>query len=116
MSVKPTRSPKCRRLYPFIDFEIVVGKVARMKRKTTGKQEPVVPPEILEQAKRSLSEDRNAVSSKRAVKCTVCGDDAFVPQTASAEPLADSEPLCWVCRRLKISAWREVEQQLPAQE
>lgn len=27
-----------------------------------------------------------------------------------------AEPLCWVCRRLKISAWRDIEQQMPAQE
>jgi hypothetical protein len=27
-----------------------------------------------------------------------------------------AEPLCWVCRRLKISAWREIDQQMPAQE
>jgi hypothetical protein len=24
--------------------------------------------------------------------------------------------LCWVCRRLKISAWREIEQSMPIQE
>jgi hypothetical protein len=24
--------------------------------------------------------------------------------------------LCWVCRRLKISAWREIEQQVPLSE
>jgi hypothetical protein len=41
------------------------------------------------------------------VRCEVCGADA--------NPNA-SEQLCWVCRRLKISAWRDVEQQVPAQE
>jgi hypothetical protein len=30
--------------------------------------------------------------------------------------LGTGEPLCWVCRRLKISAWRDNEQQMPAQE
>jgi len=63
-----------------------------------------VPAEILEQAKRSISPDR----LKKPVKCSVCG-----AETASA--LA-GEPLCWVCRRLKVSAWREIEQQMPAQE
>jgi len=73
-----------------------------MRRKAQAKSDPVVPPEILEKAKLSLSNDQ----LKKAVKCTVCG----------AETSSDSlEQLCWVCRRLKISAWRDNEQQ-PAQE
>ncbi len=75
-----------------------------MKRKVQNKPEPVVPAEILEQAKRSISPDR----LKQSVKCSVCG-----AETSGVS----SEPLCWVCRRLKISAWREIEQQqMPAQE
>lgn len=42
-----------------------------------------------------------------AVRCEVCGADANPHAT---------ERLCWVCRRLKISAWRDVEQQAPVQE
>lgn len=63
----------------------------------------VVAPEIIEGAKRSLETDR----IKTVVKCSVCGAEA-TPNPA--------EQLCWVCRRLKISAWRDVEQQMPAQE
>ncbi|HEY1341633.1 MAG TPA: hypothetical protein VGF59_29180 [Bryobacteraceae bacterium] len=74
-----------------------------MKRKAQPKPEPVVPAEILEQAKRSISPDR----LKKVGKCSVCGGET----SATA-----AEPLCWVCRRLKISAWREIEQQMPAQE
>ncbi len=74
-----------------------------MKRKQPIKPEPAVSPEILEGAKR-LATERN---SKAPVRCMVCGSE-----TASGS----AEPLCWVCRRLKISAWREVEQQMPAQE
>ncbi len=79
-----------------------------MKRKPQVKAEPVivpeiVAPEILEGARRSLETDR----LKPAAKCSVCG--------AEATPTA-AEQLCWVCRRLKISAWRDVEQQMPAQE
>jgi hypothetical protein len=74
-----------------------------MRRKVQPKPEPVVPPEILEQAKRSISPDR----LKKTAKCSVCGAES----NASA-----GEPLCWVCRRLKISAWREIDQQMPAQE
>ena len=73
-----------------------------MRRKAQAKAEPVVPAELLEQAKRSISADH----LKKGVKCSVCG----------AEASASDEPLCWVCRRLKISAWKEIEQQMPAQE
>jgi hypothetical protein len=74
-----------------------------MRRKLQAKSESVVPAEILEKAKRSLSNDQ----LKKTVKCVVC----------TAEVSAESaEQLCWVCRRLKISAWRDNEQQMPAQE
>ena len=74
-----------------------------MRRKAQLRPEPVIPPEILEQAKRALSADK----VKKAEKCSVCG--------AETSPSA-GEPLCWVCRRLKVSAWRDIEQQMPAQE
>jgi hypothetical protein len=74
-----------------------------MRRKPQSRPEPVIPPEILEQAKQSIATDR----LKKSIRCSVCGAD-----TTSVAP----EPLCWVCRRLKISAWREIEQQMPAQE
>jgi hypothetical protein len=74
-----------------------------MRRKSQPRTEPVVPAEILEQAKLSISPDR----LKKPVRCSVCG-----AETSSVA----AEPLCWVCRRLKISAWRDIEQQMPAQE
>jgi hypothetical protein len=74
-----------------------------MKRKPQAKSEPVISPEILESAKRSLTTERG----KAPVKCIVCSAET---------PSGAAEPLCWVCRRLKISAWRDVEQQMPAQE
>jgi hypothetical protein len=74
-----------------------------MRRKIQPKPEPVIPPQILEQAKQSISTDR----LKKAVLCSVCGAETTSGST---------EPLCWVCRRLKVSAWREIEQQMPAQE
>jgi predicted amidophosphoribosyltransferase len=77
--------------------------VNEMKRKPQGKIEPVIPAELLEQAKRSVSADL----LKKPTRCSVCGADASG---------ADEEPLCWVCRRLKISAWKDIEQQMPAQE
>jgi len=75
-----------------------------MRRKPSIKAvEPIVAPEILEQAKRSISPDK----AKSVAKCAVCGAEV-------AEGTADE--LCWVCRRLKISAWHDIEQQMPAQE
>ncbi len=74
-----------------------------MRRKAQPKPEAVVPAEILEQAKKSVSADQ----LKKTSKCVVCGADTND---------AAAEPLCWVCRRLKISAWREIEQQMPLQE
>ena len=81
----------------------IVGLEVKMRRKAQPKLEPVVPKELLEQAKRSISPDRLT----KAGKCSVCG-----AETSDA----GGEPLCWVCRRLKISAWHETEQQIPAQE
>lgn len=74
-----------------------------MKRKLPPASEPVISPEILEEAKRSLETDR----ALPMAKCVVCGSEATPNPT---------EQLCWVCRRLKISAWRDVEAQVPAQE
>ena len=74
-----------------------------MRRKRSPASEPVVPSEILEKAKQAAQPDKLA----KPGKCVVCG----------AECAANSsEQLCWVCRRLKISAWHEAEQQMPAQE
>ncbi|MFN3325159.1 MAG: hypothetical protein ACK5AZ_16815 [Bryobacteraceae bacterium] len=74
-----------------------------MKRKRAPESESVVPQEIMEQAKQSLQSDK----LKRPAECAVCG--------AECAPIS-SEALCWVCRRLKISAWRDSDAQLSAQE
>ena len=74
-----------------------------MRRKPQSKPETVVPAEILEEAKRAMYTDR----IKKVCKCSVCGSESSN---------LGAEPLCWVCRRLKVSAWREIEQQMPAQE
>jgi hypothetical protein len=75
----------------------------RSQSMKTGEPAVSVPAELLEHAKRSISADR----LKKPANCSVC----------NAETLsAGDEPLCWVCRRLKISAWREIEQPVPVQE
>ena len=74
-----------------------------MKRKSKPGQVPVVQREILENAKRSATPDM----LKRGAKCSVCGTEV-APNS--------SEGLCWVCRRLKISAWRDSESQSAIQE
>jgi hypothetical protein len=73
-----------------------------MKRKPKAEIAPIVE-EIVQEAPLSLASDRLLPSAR----CVVCGADAR-PDT--------NEQLCWVCRRLKISAWRDVEQQAPVQE
>jgi len=70
-----------------------------MKRKPLPLTEPVIDKALLEQAKRAIQNDQ----MKRVDKCTVCGS-ACAPNS--------QEPLCWVCRRLKISAWRDSDQQI----
>ncbi|MBI5086324.1 MAG: hypothetical protein HZB13_17235 [Acidobacteria bacterium] len=40
-------------------------------------------------------------------RCVICGEQVAQFST---------EELCWVCRRLKISAWRDVEGQVAMQE
>jgi len=80
-----------------------------MKRRLPAKAEPVltpemIAPEIIESARQTLTQEQR---TPRPAKCVVCGDQASVDAT---------EQLCWVCRRLKISAWRDADHQLPAQE
>jgi hypothetical protein len=74
-----------------------------MRKKRVPAADPVIPSEILEKAKRAAHPDK----LPRIARCTVCGAEC-----ASNS----SEQLCWVCRRLKISAWHESEQQMPLQE
>jgi hypothetical protein len=69
-----------------------------MKRKAPQSSDPVVDLKLLEEAKRAIESDK----LKPSAKCTVCGS-ACAPNSA--------EGLCWVCRRLKISAWRDSDQQ-----
>lgn len=77
-----------------------------MKKKPLppSESETVVDQRILETAKAALRSDH---IPPRAKRCSICGSDA-APNS--------NESLCWVCRRLKISAWRDSDQQLNAQE
>jgi hypothetical protein len=69
-----------------------------MKRKPLAIPEPVIDRKLLEEAKRAIQADQ----IKGLGKCSVCGAGC-APNSAEA--------LCWVCRRLKISAWRDSDQQ-----
>ncbi len=76
-----------------------------MKKKPLA--EPIISPQIMAMAKKSIEAERPPAIKR----CAVCG--------GSCTPLTgpqSAEDLCWVCRRLKISAWRENEQQISAQE
>jgi hypothetical protein len=74
-----------------------------MRKKRMLPSEPVIAKEILDKAKREAHPDKLPPKSK----CVVCGSECASNSV---------EHLCWVCRRLKISAWYESEQQMPAQE
>jgi len=64
---------------------------------------PVIPQALIEEAKRAIESDR----MKQPARCSVCGDECAPNST---------EGLCWVCRRLKLSAWRDSDTQMPVQE
>lgn len=49
----------------------------------------------------------SARPERRKKGCVVCGSEVA--------PFSE-ENLCWVCRRLKISAWRETDSQAMMQE
>jgi hypothetical protein len=75
-----------------------------VKRKRVPAAETLVIPEaLLEEAKRSIELDR----LHKSVPCIVCSTEC-APNSI--------EGLCWVCRRLKLSAWRDSDSQMPAQE
>jgi hypothetical protein len=74
-----------------------------MKKQKQVNEPVVIDEEILRKAKLALQSDRPATT----VKCVICGSEA-APTSA--------ENLCWVCRRLKISAWRDSDPQITAQE
>jgi hypothetical protein len=74
-----------------------------MRRKPGVKAESLVPEEILERAKKAFEPETRTMPPN----CVICGSPCAPTST---------EGLCWVCRRLKISAWRENDQQMPAQE
>jgi hypothetical protein len=76
-----------------------------MKKKPIA--EPIIAPQILEMAKKSVHDAKPAAHKR----CAVCGASCTAPNGPQA-----SEDLCWVCRRLKISAWRDADQQISAQE
>ncbi|MCP5110167.1 MAG: hypothetical protein GY953_04965 [bacterium] len=73
-----------------------------MKRKRPQQDEPLISRAILEGAKRAVTTDM----AKPAPRCVVCQSECAP---------TSKEELCWVCRRLKISAWRDSDQ-MPAQE
>jgi hypothetical protein len=70
---------------------------------TSASPNPIVPEVILEQARRSIQLNR----FKKPQSCVICGGEC-APNSV--------EGLCWVCRRLKLSAWRDADVQMPAQE
>jgi hypothetical protein len=78
-----------------------------MKKKPLA--EPIISPEIMDLAKKSIETGKPAPSKP----CVVCG---AVSSPLTGPQAAEEDDLCWVCRRLKISAWRDSDGQMSAQE
>lgn len=72
-----------------------------MKRKPS--PETVADPQVLAAAQKFVFDAKPPAT----FQCRVCSE----PGASEA-----TEGLCWVCRRLKVSAWREVEIQMPLNE
>jgi len=85
-----------------------ICSIVKTKMKKKPIAEPVISPEILAMAKKSVEAERPPALKR----CAVCGAGC----TPVSNPQTPSEDLCWICRRLKISAWREADQQVSAQE
>ena len=63
---------------------------------------------MVNRATRKASSDPAVIAAAVTdLKCPVCGSDSVVN---------DPEKLCWVCRRLKVSAWRDSVDSMPVQE
>lgn len=74
------------------------------KKPTRVRREPAQPAAVEPPQVRA---ETPGVRPRRPGRCVVCGDEVAPFST---------EELCWVCRRLKISAWREADTQAAAQE
>lgn len=66
----------------------------------------IVDQDLLRKAKLALDSEHPRTISR----CEICSGEATQNSTDK------TEKLCWVCRRLKISAWRDSDQQIPMQE
>lgn len=79
-----------------------------MKKKPVHEAKPT-PEAIVVKREQAEAEPLTMIDNTGKVpeKCSVCGD----PRAPNS-----TEGLCWVCRRLKISAWRDSDPQLATQE
>jgi hypothetical protein len=86
-----------------VDWKERLGARQIMPKKPLAETDSVIDKEILRKAKLAVHLDRNPSTGT----CVICGSEAAP---------TSNENLCWVCRRLKISAWRDSDQQMSAQE
>ena len=63
------------------------------------KTDTVVDPEVLKSAREGVFRP----IPPKTFPCRVCGEEGATER---------SDRLCWVCRRLKVSAWRDIERQV----
>ena len=80
--------------------EVNMQRKSRPKNTDAGR---IIDPEVLKLAREGVFRPIPAAT----FPCKICAEEGATEQ---------SDGLCWVCRRLKISAWREIEQQIPLSE
>jgi len=73
------------------------------KKRASLPEPPAVLTPVSEPAPIALEAER----TEKPAGCIICGEESA--------PIS-SEGLCWVCRRLKLSAWRDTDTQMSAQE
>ena len=95
-------------MYPGTLFTSRTCYIGEVKRKPTSDPvlEPILNPRMIDDSDVTLEKHLNKSQSK-ARKCEVCSELCTPNST---------DELCWVCKRLKLSAWRDTDTQMPAQE
>jgi hypothetical protein len=90
-----------RKRLPDPDAPAAVSGEAAIPKPTTA--ETLIPQALINDTRKILEAGR----TEKPKPCVVCGEQCAPTST---------EGLCWVCRRLKLSAWRDTDTQMPAQE
>jgi len=90
-----------RKRLPIAEAPVTTPRETSVPKVTAA--ETLIPEALIDDTRRILEASR----AEKPKPCVVCGEQCAPTST---------EGLCWVCRRLKLSAWRDTDTQMPAQE